>query len=191
MPDSHLLPAAMVAAGTSMTRATRMAGAPPTQRRKTSNLTDADIARVERMKTSLRQLAEAHGLNIVDLARRAGLNNPNSLYNMLNGWSDDLSVRTMLKLCDAFPGLTLDQLAGRTAGPAEHVPAQYDAPATAQPADATRAEAPAQPVLPPDGIAMALLDLLQAAATLRAAASDLERRCHLLGAAVSTGRDTA
>ena len=74
--------------------------------------------RSERLRANLRQLLAEHDVSVAELGRRLGGNSANAFYNFLNGWSADLSHRTLARLCDAFPGITLDALTGRRSGTA-------------------------------------------------------------------------
>jgi len=188
MPDTNASPSATLAAGTITSAVITAPPDSPVRRNKTGNRSVAERRRIARMKVCLRELADANGLSMAELAVRAGLPNASSLYTMLNGWSGELSLRTMVQICDAFPGMTLDQLAGRQTGPVaaaaalESAPSRADLPPTGSGATVQR---PAEQLH--DSAIMALLDLLHATAGLRAAADDVERRCHQLGAAIAVG----
>ena len=69
--------------------------------------------RAERLRANLRRLVEDHHLTLAALARRIGRSNGNLFYNFLAGRSHDLSHATLTRICDAFPGTTLDDLTGR------------------------------------------------------------------------------
>ena len=80
----------------------------------------------DRLRANIRRLARAHDLSLAELGRLIGHPNGNALYNLLNGWSESLSARTMMRLCDVF-NVTLDALTGRRPD---------DPPPDAQPAPA-------------------------------------------------------
>ncbi len=88
------------------TRATARRGRP-------HNVLANEAARAEQKRAALRAFVDEHGITIGELARRAGLTNANAFYNFLHGRSQGLSTATLLRICDNFPGTTLDHLLGR------------------------------------------------------------------------------
>lgn len=72
-------------------------------------------ARAVRLRESLLYLVATRGLTFAELARLSGLRTANPLYNFIHGHSAGLSHQTLEQICDAIPGLTLDELVGRVA----------------------------------------------------------------------------
>lgn len=98
-----------------------------------------ETARVARLRANLRRLAADNQLNLRQLGERIGSKHGTLFYNFLNGQSHDLSHRTLARICDAFPGLTIDELTGRrAASPVAATPAS-----AVPPRDATGAAAAA------------------------------------------------
>ena len=112
------------------------------------------------------------------------LKNANAFYNFLHGRSSELSVATLLRVCDAFPGTTLDQLVGRKR-PESEIPA----PAITEATISITAPEPA----PPDGtrlletgpmVSVALEDLSRSLQALRMTVDLVERDLARVAAAL-------
>lgn len=72
----------------------------------------SDHRLAEIRRRALRQVLDHFELTPADLARKAGLPNPNAIYNLLNGHAKSLSISTYQKLAQALPGTTVEQLSG-------------------------------------------------------------------------------
>lgn len=72
--------------------------------------------RADRYRRSLQAIAVRHFEgNYSAWSRAAGLANANSLYNFMSRRSGSLATRTLERLCQAVPGLTLNDLTGEGA----------------------------------------------------------------------------
>src|SRR4051812_19045395 len=67
---------------------------------------------VGRQRHALRQVIDQLDFTAAEWARKAGLPNANSIYNFLAGASRSLHPRTIEKLAEALPGMTVGQLLG-------------------------------------------------------------------------------
>ncbi len=72
-------------------------------------------ARSARLRENLLCLIAERGLTLAQLARRSGMPTANALYNFTNGRTAGLSQQTLEQICNAVPGITIDELVGRTA----------------------------------------------------------------------------
>jgi transcriptional regulator with XRE-family HTH domain len=72
-------------------------------------------ARSTRLRENLLRLIAEHRLTFAQLARRSGMPTANALYNFTNGRTAGLSQQTLEQICNAIPGITIDELVGRTA----------------------------------------------------------------------------
>ncbi len=69
-------------------------------------------ALAETRRALLRQAMQERGLNPTDLARKAGMPSPNSIYNFMSGISKSLNTATYQAIVAQMPGLTLSDLLG-------------------------------------------------------------------------------
>ena len=76
-----------------------------------------DLANAVRRRRALRDFMAKHDLKPAVWARKAGLKNPNSLYNFLGGRSNSLASKTLEVLARAV-GVTVDDLIGDVLSPA-------------------------------------------------------------------------
>lgn len=74
---------------------------------------DVASADTDRRRAALRRILMERGLTPSELARRAGLSTPNSLFNFLNGHSQSISLRVLEQILTALPDLSADDLLGR------------------------------------------------------------------------------
>lgn len=84
--------------------------------------------RAESRRTALKALLEKEGITVAELARRAGLQRPNSLYNFFTGRTASLSSVTLTKIKEACPSADVLSLMGAPAPlqvAPRYVPAQH------------------------------------------------------------------
>lgn len=72
-------------------------------------------ARAEVLRENLLRILAEHDLTFAQLARLCGMSNANAFYNLIHGRSAALSQQTLEQICNAIPGLTMDELVGRQA----------------------------------------------------------------------------
>ncbi len=70
------------------------------------------IARAQARRVAFKTVMNRAAVTPTELARLAGLSNPNSIYNFLNGRSSSLSQATMESILAALPGVTQEVLTG-------------------------------------------------------------------------------
>ena len=141
-------------------------------------------ARSAILRENIERLIQESQLKPAQLARMLGLTNGNLFYNFRNGHSESLSADTLVRICSAFPGLTLDELVGRTPwrGLTGRSPAPHDQPDQETPGQAARPAGSAaggrrkqrQAALQ-QAARTAVNRLTASLAALRGAASDVER----------------
>ena len=138
-------------------------------------------ARMVVLRENIERLLRENRLKPAQLARKLGLANGNLFYNFRNGHSESLSADTLVRICDAFPGLTIDELVGRTPwrGVRGRSPAPRHEPDLEAPGPAARQAASARGVRPKQRQALTV-------ATSPTATPAAPNRAALLQAATAT-----
>lgn len=77
-----------------------------------ASATDLANFAADRRRAALRRLLAEHSITPAELARRAGLPNPNAIYNFLNCRSLALSVTTLEKIMTVMPASGIGSLIG-------------------------------------------------------------------------------
>lgn len=62
----------------------------------------------EARRRAFQRILDERNITPAELARRAGLKNANLIYNFLNGRAASMSMRTIQRIINALPGLTLN-----------------------------------------------------------------------------------
>jgi hypothetical protein len=122
-----------------MTNITNAPGAdtpvPASKARFTADARRADSPQAEIRRNALRRFLKERQITVAELARRAHMPTPNSIYNHLHGGSASLSQPAIEKILRAFPDATLADITGiRGPGPADMPSAAAAAAAPASPA---------------------------------------------------------
>jgi len=129
----------------------------------------------DKHRAAIRKFATEKGLTIAQLGKRIGLNTGNAFYNFLRGRSSALSVNTLIRICDCFPGTTLDQLTGRDIPPTGGTSGRDSMPFE-------RVDSMKPPYVTS---AAPLADLGNSLRSLRLAIDDLEHDCRRVSAAMA------